>query len=314
MPVQFAVLASGSQGNSTLVRGHCAGVLIDVGMGPRALSQRLESVGASWSHVAAVVLTHTHGDHIDSAAFTEIARRGLGFHCHEAHRLALATDAGFRRLEAAGLVSCYEEDRPFLTATGLRLEPIALPHDGGPTFGFRVEVSGARRSRPVSIGYVADSGSWSGPMADVLADVDVLGVEFNHDVAMQKSSGRPWVLIRRNLGDRGHLSNFQGAELVEAVLNRSRRGAVRHLVLLHLSQQCNRPRLALQAARTVVRGSGRRVAVHAARQGHAHPNLWLKAGHRPTGPAAVGSRARPAPTEASAPPMLAGLFDEPDLK
>ncbi len=112
-------------------------------------------------------------------------------------------------MEEAGLVSCYD-DRPFLTATGFRLEPITLQHDGGPTFGFRIEASAGRRGRPVSIGYLADTGSWSERMADVLADVDVLGVEFNHDVAMQKTSGRPWVLIRRNLGDRGHLSNRAG--------------------------------------------------------------------------------------------------------
>jgi phosphoribosyl 1,2-cyclic phosphodiesterase len=315
MPVQFAVLASGSRGNSTLVRGGCPGVLIDVGIGPRALTERLGSVGASWSQVAAVILTHTHGDHVDSASFVEIARRGLFLHCHEGHRAALAADPGFQRVDAAGLVSCYEEDRPFLTATGLRLEPIALPHDGGPTFGFRIEVSGARRSRPVSVGYLADSGSWSETMADVLADVDVLGVEFNHDVGLQKSSGRPWVLILRNLGDRGHLSNRQGAELVEAVLKRSQRGAVRHLVLLHLSQQCNRPRLAIEAARSVLKEAGRRVAVHAARQCPAHPNLWITAGRRSGRPVAPRSGSPPSPNDSStslAAPMLAGLFDDGD--
>ena len=42
MAVQFAVLASGSRGNSTLVHNHVAGLLIDVGMGPKDLGQRLE--------------------------------------------------------------------------------------------------------------------------------------------------------------------------------------------------------------------------------------------------------------------------------
>ena len=44
MAVQFAVLASGSRGNSTLVCGGGAGVLIDVGMGPKAIGERLDSV------------------------------------------------------------------------------------------------------------------------------------------------------------------------------------------------------------------------------------------------------------------------------
>ena len=312
--VQFAVLASGSRGNSTLIRGSGPGLLIDVGIGPRAIRERLESVGADWSAVGAVVLTHTHGDHVDSATFAELARRQLTLYCHEGHQPALAGDPGYRRLEAAGLVSCYEEDRPFLTTTGVRLEAIALRHDGGPTFGFRMEASGARRARPVSIGYLADSGSWSERMADALTDVDVLGVEFNHDVAMQKSSGRPWVLIKRNLGDRGHLSNNQGAELVEAVLKRSRRGALQHLVLLHLSEQCNRPSLAIEAARSAVRGSGRRVLVHAAQQCPAHPNLWIRPGRRADRASSRAGLPSPStgPVRPCAAPTLAGLFDELD--
>jgi phosphoribosyl 1,2-cyclic phosphodiesterase len=310
---QFAVLASGSRGNSTLIRGSGPGLLIDVGIGPRVLGERLESVGASWSEVAAVVLTHTHADHIDSGTFAEAARRGWSFHCHDAHRTTLSIDPGFQRLEAAGLVSCYDEDRPFLTSTGVRLEPISLRHDGGPTFGFRIEVSGARRSRPVSIGYLADSGSWSEGMADALADVDVLGVEFNHDVAMQKSSGRPWVLVQRNLGDQGHLSNRQGAELVEAVLKRSGRGAIQHVVLLHLSQQCNVPELAIEAARSAVRAAGRRVVLHAARQCPAHPNLWIRPARKIAPTTASRSRSpshSPGPSGSGVPPTLAGLFDD----
>ena len=44
MAVQFAVLASGSRGNSTLICGEGAGVLIDVGMSPKAIAERLGSV------------------------------------------------------------------------------------------------------------------------------------------------------------------------------------------------------------------------------------------------------------------------------
>lgn len=308
--VQFAVLASGSRGNAALIRGAGPGLLIDAGLGPRALGDRLASIGAGWSSIGAMALTHTHGDHVDSATFSEVARRGLAVYCHEGHRAALASDAGFRRLEQAGLVSCYQEDRPFLTPAGIRLEPIALSHDGGPTFGFRVEVSAGRRVRPVGLGYLADSGCWTDRIADVLTDVDAMGIEFNHDEQLQKTSGRPWVLVRRNLGDRGHLSNGQGAELVEAVVRRSRRGALQHLVLLHLSQQCNQPELAIAAARAAVRGAGRRVTVHAARQYPAHPSLWIRPGRRPGRAAAVAPQKAGAPGSMAS-PALAGLFDEP---
>jgi phosphoribosyl 1,2-cyclic phosphodiesterase len=274
MAVQFAVLASGSRGNATLVRSGGTGLLVDLGVGPRTLAERLGSVGACWDQVAAALLTHTHGDHVDNLTLHHMARRRVALFCHGGHRGELARFSGFLALETFGLVRYYDE-RPFLTPTGVGVEPVALRHDGGPTFGFRIEARPDRRGRPVAIGYMADTGSWSPVMADVLSDVDLLGVEFNHDVEMQRRSGRPPALIARCLGDEGHLSNGQGAEFVTAVLARSGGGAPRHLVLLHLSQECNRPALALRSARAAVRGSGRRVVVHAALQAPAHPNLWV---------------------------------------
>jgi hypothetical protein len=130
-------------------------------------------------------------------------------------------------------------------------------------------------------------------MVEHLAGVDLLGVEFNHDVAMQKSSRRPDFLIERNLSDDGHLSNRQGALLLEAVLNGSRGRAPRHVVLLHLSEQCNQPELALEAARAALRTAGTQADVHAARQSPAFPNIWIE-------PARARSRSRGTPQSARA--------------
>ena len=303
MPIQFAVLASGSRGNATLVRADGAGLLIDFGIGPRAIAQRLESVGAGWAQVASVLLTHTHGDHVDENAFRTLAKHRIALYCHEAHRAELARFEAFEALAGQGLVRCYDE-RPFLTPEGTRVEPLALSHDGGPTFGFRLEARPRRGTRAVSLGYLADTGCWTEAMADALTDVDLLGVEFNHDVAMQRNSPRSPALIARNLGDRGHLSNDQGANLVAAVLDRSAPSAVRHVVLLHLSEQCNHPTLAVQSAEAVLRGRGRRTKIHAARQAPAHPNLWVDPARRTR----VGSKRTGRP--ATGRPVDAFLFSD----
>src|ERR1700733_6298683 len=108
MAVQFAVLSSGSRGNSTLVCGRGAGLLIDVGIGPKTLGDRLESGGSSWSRIASGGLPHTHADHFATATFNELARRSVTVHCHEGHRQALADDPGFKKLEACGAIRCYD--------------------------------------------------------------------------------------------------------------------------------------------------------------------------------------------------------------
>ena len=119
----------------------------------------------------------------------------------------------------------FEPWQEFALAAGLRCRPLPVRHDGGATFGFRLEGGRDLFGQAAAVGYVADLGCWDDDLAGGLADVDLLAVEFNHDVAMEYASGRSPRLIDRVLGDEGHLSNAQGAGLVRAVLARSETGA-----------------------------------------------------------------------------------------
>ena len=51
-----------------------------------------------------------------------------------------------------------------------------------------------------------------------LANVDLLALEFNHDVDLEHSSGRSPYLIARILSEEGHLSNLQALELLREVV------------------------------------------------------------------------------------------------
>lgn len=254
--------------------------MIDLGLGSKDFSRRIAEVNTDWDDISSAVLTHTHGDHVCDAMLRALSSRKIPLYCHEGHREALSRFPGFQLLEGWGGVKTFD-DQPFLTPHGMRVEPITLSHDGGPTFGFRVEARPTRRSRIVSIGYLADTGCWRRQTAEALMEVDILAVEFNHDVEMQRKSGRAPHLIARNLGPRGHLSNDQGAELVSVVLKESTGHSVRHVVLLHLSEQCNRPELALHCAKTAVKSAGKRAKIHVAGQYAPSPHLPV-----------VGARAR----------------------
>jgi hypothetical protein len=143
---------------------------------------------------------------------------------------------------------------------------LPLRHDGGATFGFRLEGAADLLGWRSAIGYVADLGCWDEELANHLADVDLLALEFNHDVAMQHGSGRTPRLIQRVLSDDGHLSNVQAAELLRAILERSTAGRLRHLVQLHLSRDCNRPALARKVAQQLLEELGISLALHTAEQ------------------------------------------------
>ncbi len=304
MAVQFAVLASGSRGNATFLGGGGAGLLIDLGLTQKGMAERLRAAGAGWDRVGAALLTHTHSDHVEPAALAELARRGVSLHCHSGHRAVLAGCAGFQELERAGRVRPYD-DEPFLTATGARVEPIRLAHDGGPTYGFRIEIRDSNRGPATRIGYLADTGCWTASMVDRLVDVDLLAVEFNHDVELQRTADRPARLIKRNLGDRGHLSNNQAGDLVRSVVERSRPGRPRDVVLLHLSEQCNTPELALEAARAA---AGPERHVHAACQAGPHPCLRIEAATRTPQRSARPAIARRKSHRTTHSPFITGLL------
>jgi phosphoribosyl 1,2-cyclic phosphodiesterase len=265
----FTVLASGSGGNASLLESAGFGLLVDIGLGPRQLATRLAARGRSWRNVHAVLLTHTHSDHWRGRSLAALHSRRIPLYCHEEHLTDLAAGAPefvFDRLQAAGLLRTYSEERPPEFGGPIRCTPLPLPHDGGATFGFRFGGPGDLLSGEWSLGYLADLGSWDDGLASALADVDLLALEFNHDVAMQRSSGRHPMLIARCLGDEGHLSNEQAAELLRETLRRSITGRMQQLVQLHLSRQCNRPSLAQSAAQSVLDQLGQAVAIHSATQ------------------------------------------------
>jgi phosphoribosyl 1,2-cyclic phosphodiesterase len=315
MPLRFTVLASGSAGNASLVQANGFGLLLDAGLGPRQLAGRLAAVGATWDQVDAVLLTHTHSDHWHDRTLAHLCRRGIPLYCHDEHRTAmLQYGSELASLQKAGLVHGYEAGQEWRLGPGLNCRALELSHDGGPTFGFRFEAEESDLyGTPAALGYAADLGSWTPGLARALADVDVLALEFNHDVALQHASGRSFHLIRRVLGDRGHLSNVQAAALVREAVNHSPDGRIRHLVQLHLSRDCNRPELALEAARAAL-GSVP-VAIYTASQDTPGPDLAVGGSSLANGrPRTRAVRTRKARTSSalSARPWLPGFEPDPD--
>lgn len=267
MGARWTVLASGSSGNASLLQSDDGALLVDVGIGPRQLAKRLRDLGTSTADLRGMVLTHTHADHWQEKTLTKLLGMNIPLYCHDAHRRELQLRCeGFDRWQFAGLVRHYSPHRSFEPLPDVQCRPIAVPHDGGPTFGFRFEMGASLFSAPWAVGYAADLGSWDDALVRSFANVDLLAIEFNHDVDMQRASGRsPW-LIARCLGDEGHLSNEQGARLLDECLRRSNPGRLRHVVQLHLSRQCNSPRLAVAAAKDVLRTVTFPVALHTADQ------------------------------------------------
>jgi phosphoribosyl 1,2-cyclic phosphodiesterase len=139
--------------------------------------------------------------------------------------------------------------------------PVGIPHDCDPTVAYRLE----HRGRVAVV--LTDMGRVDDAVARALHGAHVLVLEFNHQPELMETSPYPPVLRKRILGDRGHLSNAQGAAMLERMASEN----LHTLVLAHLSTKTNTPERALEAAQAALErlGIAHRVRVIVARQDRA---------------------------------------------
>ena len=250
--MRLQVLSSGSKGNATLIRAGEACLLVDAGLGPRNLRDRLELAQLGPRALDHVLVTHGHLDHSRSAGAVA-KRHDATVHCApsllghravvRAPRVAALPVGGSVQLDARGEA---------VTVTTAR-----LPHDCDPTVGIALDHEGRRAV------VLTDLGLPDREVARALADAHVLVLEFNYDPGMLDAGPYPERLKDRIRGGRGHLSNQQGAEMLRLLA-----GPQLHTVILaHLSAHNNEPDLALAAARGALTELGREdVALLVARQ------------------------------------------------
>lgn len=259
--MHLQVLSSGSEGNGALVRAGELTVLVDAGLGPRALFERLAAARVGPRRLDHVLVTHAHLDHSRSAGVTA-KRHGATLHATHSllrHRVI----ARAPRLSAVPVGGRFE----LLGRAGdaaLEVRAVALPHDSDPTVAYRFEHAGR-----VAV-ILTDIGRPDPAVARALAGANLLMIEFNHCPELMESGPYPPVLRRRITGGRGHLSNAQAARMVLEMAGEG----LETLILAHLSQRTNTPERALEAARGALDRMGlTHVAVHVADQHQVGPNL-----------------------------------------
>lgn len=236
--MRFCSLASSSKAGSAyfIEGGDGTRVLVDCGLGIRKLEAELRAVGVDPATLAGVMVTHDHWDHVAALRlrhpFTAKHRVPL-WATEPLVRSLLPTEDGRRDL---GSVRRIAAGKVFQVG-GLEVTAFAKPHDAPDPLGFILDDGECRAAVVTDLGVVTRA------IAGLLRDSTYLIFESNHDVEMELNSGRPVHLIRRVLGDHGHLSNDQAAEALAEIAG----PRTRMILLAHLSDECNTPELALGA-------------------------------------------------------------------
>jgi phosphoribosyl 1,2-cyclic phosphodiesterase len=239
--MRVAVLGSGSGGNATLLWAGNTRVLVDAGFSARSVGERLCKIGVEPESIAAIIVTHDHGDH--TAGVGVYARRhGTPIYMTDRTRAACA-----KLLRGEETVLPYEPTRAF-TVGDIRVEPFLTVHDAADPVGVTIvdECTGIR------VGIATDLGRPTTQIRHALAACDFLVLEANHDEVMLHTSPYPSSVKRRISSSHGHLSNQAAARLATELLHPRLAG----VVLAHLSKECNSPDLAMRVVGDALREAG----------------------------------------------------------
>ncbi|MEF3695146.1 MAG: MBL fold metallo-hydrolase [Candidatus Cloacimonadota bacterium] len=228
---QVSVLASGSKGNSLLVRSDNSAIILDAGISAKRIFAALESFSIDREMVQAILISHEHSDHCGSAgALSRMLKRPIYItrdtYSYSVHKLG----------------NLYDRIEFFRSGDEFRIgeiicEPFKSSHDAIDSCNF-IFTSPAYAGK--KLGVATDLGYPMKLTEFKLNSSTTLVLESNHDEQMLKDGPYEPHLKQRVKSQKGHLSNKQAVGLISQIYH----AGLQNLVLAHLSEINNHPHLA----------------------------------------------------------------------
>lgn len=242
--LHFISLGSGSSGNCYMLYTDNDALLIDAGIGIRALKKHLRDYGLSVSKINNILITHDHADHVKSVGSLSKDNQLPVYATRKVH-VGICGNWCVKNKIAGSLAKIIENNVTF-TLGDFKVTPFEVPHDSYDNVGYKVEAEGVTFCLMTDIGYVTDE------MKPFISCADYLVIEANHDPEMLRNGHYPQHLQERILGYRGHLSNSDCGKAIAE--NASPK--LKHVWLCHLSDENNHPELAKKTIEQVLASYG----------------------------------------------------------
>ena len=236
--MRLTSLGSGSSGNAFVLQHHEATVLLDCGVGVRAVQKAL----ARYGKLSSVIISHEHSDHVRSLS-SVLKKHACEVVATEGTLGAIGRPGGWRAIRAGGRIEI----------DSLSISFVGVSHDAAEPCGFLVESPG------VKIAILTDLGCVDAEVLDVLSVADVAVFESNYDEGMLRRGHYPAHLKRRIRSAVGHLSNEDCA----VALAHSARPEMSRVWLSHLSHNNNSPRAAIATTEEALLAAGKPIPVTA---------------------------------------------------
>ena len=228
--LEVHILASGSDGNCTVVRCDDTTIMLDAGLSGRRITTLMGRAGIGPEELTAILLTHEHSDHVKGAG---ILSRRYNVPVHANENTLMSSNIG-----ALPQTMVFRTMSTFSIGP-LTVRPLPISHNAAEPNAFHIACGGRSMLLATDLGVVSNE------VFATLRDVDLAMIEANHDLNMLIHGPYPPILKTEIRSERGHLSNIDCARALWATTREGRK-----IFLAHLSKNNNTPEL---ARRTVAR-------------------------------------------------------------
>ena len=229
--MKVKVLASGSKGNSTLIRTDKINILIDCGITYQYLSNELESTDITPKDINYILITHTHSDHIKGLSAL-VKKTNLKVFILEEMLEEIKSKVPYENINYY-TNPLYLED--------LKISLIRISHDVEGV-GFIIE------NNNKSLVYITDTGYINRKYLPLMKNKNLYIIESNHDEEMLMNGPYPYILKQRVISDHGHLSNTTTANYLSEIIGKN----TEKIVLAHISENNNTPELAYNTTKDIL--------------------------------------------------------------
>lgn len=236
MGLLFCSFASGSSGNSYLVKSDSTALLIDVGISCKSIEQSLNSFDLKLEDISAILITHEHSDHVKSLRTLNKKAENIPIY---------ATPGTFNFIIERIIPSLESDDiNAVIPDTGsfmigdIKVTPFPTSHDAKEPVGYTFTDGEGTVAILTDTGYVTDKAF------DAIQEADILILEANHEKNMLLVGKYPYYLKQRIMGKYGHLSNEDAANCLIKILKKRKNHVPPRVILAHLSSENNTPDIA----------------------------------------------------------------------
>ncbi len=224
MSVEVHVLASGSDGNCTVIRSEDRAIMVDAGLSYKKTKSLMDINGIDESEIEALFVTHEHSDHVGGAG--AIARKlDIPVYCNQ------------NTFNASNLGKVAHNPITMMNTVNVAgMNIIALPtsHDAVEPCAYMFDADGTK------VLIATDTGKITYPIEHALEEANIAIIESNYDKKMLDYGPYPPSLKRLIDSDIGHMSNLECARAVKRTMHNNGR----KIFLGHLSRHNNTPDVA----------------------------------------------------------------------